>query len=418
MTPDELVKEFNSVEEQYRSLSSLRLSLDLTRGKPSSEQLDLSNSMMCVDFDDGFKIDGVDVRNYGVLGGLPSTRALFAELLQVKPEQVFVGGNASLQLMYDLVTKAYTHGLKHSVQPWSKEKQIKFLCPCPGYDRHFALSLSFGMELIPIKLNLDGPDMDQIKEYMSDPAVKGIWCVPKFSNPEGITYSEDVCHALASLQPTAPDFTIIWDNAYCVHSIYEDAYLPNMLEICAEHGNADRVYMFMSTSKITFAGGGLAVFASSENNLDYYKKLASYQTIGYSKVNEFMHLKFFKDKDAVISHMKKHADILRPKFEAVLSRLDEQIAPLDIATWTKPNGGYFVSFYAMPHTASRIVELCRQAGLKLTPAGATYPYSSDPYDSNIRIAPSYPSLNEVETAMDLLCVCIKYAALEKLQKLL
>ncbi|MDD3401239.1 MAG: aminotransferase [Eubacteriales bacterium] len=409
-----LKNEFELVKSQYSTYADLHLSLDLTRGKPSSEQVNLSNSIMNCASDDGFIIDRIDVRNYGVLGGLPSIRALFADVLGVDASQIFIGGNASLQLMYDVISKAYTHGLLHSVQPWSKEKTIKFLCPCPGYDRHFNLSLSFGMELIPIDLTPEGPSIEQIEKHMSDPSVKGIWCVPKFSNPDGITYSKRTCEALASLQPAAPDFTIIWDNAYCIHSIYKDEPLPNMLSICQDYGCPDRVYMFMSTSKITYAGSGLALFATSENNLEYYKRLAAYQTIGYSKINEYMHLRFLKDKANLLAHMQKHAEILRPKFDAVLTALDKNISPLNIATWRRPNGGYFVSFYAMPHTASRIVELCRLVGLKLTPAGATYPYSNDPLDSNIRIAPSYPTLKEVEQAMDVLCICVRYAALEKM----
>ncbi|MDO4565135.1 MAG: aminotransferase [Clostridia bacterium] len=410
----EMLDELLRVKSLYREYGDLHLSLDLTRGKPSPEQLDLSNGLLCPDLDDGFLLDGVDVRNYGVLGGLPSTRKLFADILQVKPDNIFVGGNASLQLMYDLIAKAYTHGLKNSKRPWSQEKTIKFLCPSPGYDRHFHLSLSFNMELIPVALEKDGPNMEQIRELVAAPSVKGIWCVPKFSNPEGITYSEAVCLELARLRPAAPDFALMWDNAYCIHSVFEDESIPNILELCRENGNEDMPYMFMSTSKVTFAGNGIAVFASSEGNVDYIKRLTGYQTIGYSKVNEYLHVKFLKDRENAVKHMQKHAAILRPKFEAVLSRLEKEIAPLDIAHWSKPNGGYFISFYAMPHTAARIVELCNKVGLKLTPAGATYPYNTDPYDSNIRIAPSYPSLKDVELATDVLCVCIRYATLEKL----
>ncbi len=417
MNQIELQSELDNVKSQYISYADLHLCLDLTRGKPSGEQLNLSDGMMCPNMDGGCVVDGVDIRNYGVLGGLPSTKSLFADILGVRPEQVFVGGNASLQLMYDVIAKAYTHGLGHSVQPWSKENTVKFLCPCPGYDRHFHLSLSFGMELIPIAMTDEGPDIEQIMQYADDASVKGIWCVPKFSNPDGITYSGKICKALASIDFAAPDFTIMWDNAYCIHSVYEDESLPNILELCAKNGHPDRAYMFMSTSKVTYAGSGLAVLATSEANLEHYKRLAGYQIIGYSKVNEYMHLKFMMNKAHVIEHMQKHAAILRPKFDAVLTRLDEKLSPLDIATWRKPNGGYFVSFYAMPHTAGRIVELCRTIGLKLTPAGATYPYSNDTMDSNIRIAPSFPTLGEVEQAMDVFCTCVKLAALEKLVSL-
>ena len=332
----------------------------------------------------------------------------------VTPSQVLVGGSASLNLMYDLIAKAWTHGLQHSPRPWSQEPVVRFLCPAPGYDRHFRVSQSFGMELIPIAMTPDGPDMDAIEAAVRDPAVKGIWCVPKYSNPQGIVYSDAVVDRLAALRPAAPDFALMWDNAYCLHEVYGE-FVPfrDMLTLCREAGNADMVYEFASTSKITFPGAGVAVMAASEANLKYLSGLLGAQTISYDKVNQLRHVRFLQDKAHVLELMQRHAAILRPKFEAVLAAL-RGIAPLNIASWTEPKGGYFVSCDAMPGTAKRTLALCAGAGVTMTPAGATYPGGNDPADSNIRIAPSFPPVEELEQAMQIFCLALRMAALEKL----
>ena len=330
------------------------------------------------------------------------------------PSQVLVGGSASLNLMYDLIAKAWTHGLLHSPRPWSQEPVVRFLCPAPGYDRHFRVSQSFGMELIPIAMTPDGPDMDAVEAAVRDPAVKGIWCVPKYSNPQGIVYSDAVVDRLAALRPAAPDFALMWDNAYCLHEVYGQ-FVPfrDMLTLCREAGNADMVYEFASTSKITFPGAGVAVMAASEANLKYLSGLLGAQTISYDKVNQLRHVRFLQDKAHVLELMQRHAAILRPKFEAVLAAL-RGIAPLGIASWTEPKGGYFVSCDAMPGTAKRTLALCAGAGVTMTPAGATYPGGNDPADSNIRIAPSFPPVEELEQAMQIFCLALRMAALEKL----
>ena len=354
------------------------------------------------------------MRNYGELTGVPSAKRLFAELLGVTPSQILVGGSASLNLMYDLIAKAWTHGLLHSPRPWSQEPAVRFLCPAPGYDRHFRVSQSFGMELIPIAMTPDGPDMDAVEAAVRDPAVKGIWCVPKYSNPQGIVYSDAVVDRLAALRPAAPDFALMWDNAYCLHEVYGE-FVPfrDMLTLCREAGNADMVYEFASTSKITFPGAGVAVMAASEANLKYLSGLLGAQTISYDKVNQLRHVRFLQDKAHVLELMQRHAAILRPKFEAVLAAL-RGIAPLNIASWTEPKGGYFVSCDAMPGTAKRTLALCAGAGVTMTPAGATYPGGNDPADSNIRIAPSFPPVEELEQAMQIFCLALRMAALEKL----
>lgn len=410
-----LRREYARVKEDYDALNRRGLALNLARGKPSPAQLDLSNPMMH-GLDNGDYIsDGIDVRNYGELAGIPACRRMFADILGTQPSEVMVGGSASLNLMYDLIAKAYTHGLLHSPRPWSQEPVVKFLCPYPGYDRHFNLSLSFGMELIPIPLSEDGPDMDLVEQYAADPTVKGMWCVPKYSNPDGYIYSETVIRRIATLSPAAPDFTLMWDNAYCLHTFDgDDPAFPDMLTVCREAGNPDLVYEFASTSKITFAGGGVSCMATSEANLAYVLKLLNFETISYNKVDQLLHVRFLKDKAGTQAHMKKHAAILKPKFEAVLEALDTEISPCGIAEWNKPKGGYFVSLNAMPGTAKRTLALCKAAGVVMTGAGATYPGGKDPVDSNIRIAPSYPSLDELKTAMQVFCASLKLAALEKL----
>ena len=415
MTTEQLRAEYAQVKADYEALKGLNLKLNLARGKPEAGQVALSDAMLHTLDDGNFICDGMDVRNYGELAGLPSCRKLFAELLGCSPDEVMIGGNASLNLMYDLIAKAYTHGLLHSTKPWSQEKTVKFLCPYPGYDRHFNLSLSFGMELIPVPLSEDGPDMKLIEEQIKDPSVKGIWCVPKFSNPDGYVYSEELCHRIARLKPAAPDFLLMWDNAYCIHTFDgADVAFPDMLAICREEGNPDLVFEFASTSKVTYAGAGVSCMATSVDNLKYVLKLMGYQTIGYDKVNQLMHVRFLKDRAGTLAHMQKHANLLKPKFEAVLASLDKEIAPLDIAEWHKPTGGYFVSLNAMPGTAKSTLAYCKEAGVTMTGAGATYPGGKDPVDSNIRIAPSYPPLAELEEALKVFTTSLKLAALEKL----
>lgn len=416
LTTAELTSELEATRKEYDEICALKLSLDLTRGKPATEQLDLSDGMFAT-INNDFVMDGVDVRNYGMLGGLPSTKKLFAELLDCKPEQVFIGGSASLAMMYDLISKAMVFGLPMSVRPWDREEHIRFMCPVPGYDRHFTINRSFGFEMIPIPMTEDGPDMDLVEKYANEKGVKGIWCVPKYSNPDGFVYSEETCKRFASMKTAEPDFLIMWDNAYCVHSLYgEPAYLPSIISLCAESGSADRVFEFASTSKVTYAGSGISAIAGSQDNIAWYKKLAGAQIISYSKLMELAHVRFLKDKATTVKHMAKHAEILRPKFEAVISELNLQLAPRGIAHWHDPKGGYFVSLYVMPHTAKRVAKLCLDAGVKLTAAGATYPGGEDPEDSNLRIAPSYAQLDDVKQAAKVLCIAARLAALEQLAK--
>lgn len=416
LTAAEREQELSALRERYQNFQARGLSLNMARGKPGKAQLDLVSDMLTVLTDPADCMDGtVDVRNYGELTGIPSAKRLFADLLGTAPEEILVGGNASLNLMYDLIAKAYTHGLLHSQRPWSKEETVKFLCPSPGYDRHFKISASFGMEMITVPMTAEGPDMDAVEEAVRDPAVKGMWCVPKYSNPEGIVYSDAVVDRIAALRPAAPDFALMWDNAYCVHEIYGE-FVPfrDILTLCREQGNADMVYEFASTSKITFPGAGVAVMAASRDNQKYYESLLTFQTISYDKVNQLRHVRYLKDKAGVLALMQRHAAILAPKFTAVLDALRTEIAPLQIATWTEPKGGYFVSVNAMPGTAKRVVALMKEAGVILTGAGATYPYGKDPADSNIRIAPSLPPVEELQQAMEVFCLCLRIAALEKL----
>ncbi len=415
MNPEQLRAEYARVKADYEALKDLNLALNLARGKPEAGQVALSDAMLHTLDDGNFICDGADVRNYGELAGLPSCRKLFAELLCCRPEEVMIGGNASLNLMYDLIARAYTHGLMHSARPWSQEGTVKFLCPYPGYDRHFNLSLSFGMELIPIPLTADGPDMDVVEAQIKDPAVKGMWCVPKFSNPDGYVYGETACRRIAAMRPAAPDFALMWDNAYCIHTFDgADEPFPDILAICREAGNPDLVYEFASTSKVTFAGAGVSCMATSEDNLKYVLKLMSYQTIGYDKINQLMHVRFLKDRAGTLMHMQRHAAMLKPKFDAVLAALEREIAPLGIAEWNRPRGGYFVSLNAMPGTAGAALAYCKAAGVTMTGAGATYPGGADPVDSNIRIAPSYPPLSELEQALRVFMTSLKLAALDKL----
>ncbi len=404
-----------TLREQYARVCEKKLKLNMARGKPGKEQLDLVSGILTVLSEPADCVDeDLDVRNYGNLSGLPSAKRLFAEILDCKPEQCFIGGSASLQLMYDLIAKAYTHGLRHSPRPWSREPQVKWLCPAPGYDRHFGVSRSFGMELITVPMTAEGPDMDLVEELVKDPAVKGMWCVPKYSNPQGIVYSERTIARIAALRPAAPDFALMWDNAYCVHEVY-GAYLPfpDIIRLCAQAGNPDMVYEFASTSKITFPGAGISVMACSEENQAYLQGLLKFQIISYDKVNQLRHVRFLRDKAHTIEVMQMHAKVLAPKFSCVTETLKREIGPLGLATWENPKGGYFVSVNTLPGLAKRTLELCAGAGVTMTAAGATYPYGKDPADSNIRIAPSYPALEELEQAMEIFCLCLKLAALEK-----
>ena len=415
MNKEELKAEIQSVKAEYERLRSLHLTLDMSRGKPGFDNMDLSEKMFdLVGNDTGFKnISGIDCRNYGGVDGLLELKNLFAELLELSPDQIIVGGNSSLNMMFDTIAQAMTHGM--GAEPWAKQEGLKFLCPVPGYDRHFAITQYFGFELIPVPTNSEGPVMDVVEELVKDSRVKGIWCVPKYSNPEGITYSDSVVKRLAALKPAASDFRIFWDNAYVVHDLYDESdRLLNIYTECVKAGNPDLPLIFTSTSKITFPGAGVAAEAASPNNVAMLKNRMQYQTIGPDKLNQLRHARMFKNADDVKAHMKKHAGILRPKFDAVLTELENQLRGTGVARWTKPNGGYFISLYVKEGTASRVEQLCANAGMILTPAGATYPYGKDPDDSNLRIAPSYPSVEEIKKASLILCVAVKYAALEKL----
>ncbi len=417
MTKEELTNEFENVKSEYEDLRALHLSLDMSRGKPGFDNMDLSEEMFDLGGNGtGFKnIDGIDCRNYGGLDGLKELKILFGEILGLKPEQIIVGGNSSLNMMFDTLAQAMTHGL--GGEPFMKQGKLKFLCPVPGYDRHFAIAEYFGFELIPVQMDENGPDMDKVEELIKDSSVKGIWCVPKYSNPEGITYSDEVVRRFAGLKPAAKDFHIFWDNAYAVHDLYEKGdNLLNIYDECVKAGNPDLPIIFASTSKITFPGAGVAVEAGSPNNVAMLKSRMKYQTIGPDKLNQLRHARMFKSADDVKAHMKKHAELIRPKFESVLTELENSVADTNIAHWTKPNGGYFISLYVLEGCAKRVEQLCANAGLILTPAGAAYPYGKDPKDSNIRIAPTYPSAEEIKTAASVLCVAVKYAALEKLIK--
>ena len=416
MTPQQRQQETLRLRARYEALRDMDLRLDMSRGKPGKEQLDLVSDMLTVLHDPAdCLLDETDVRNYGQLSGLRAAKELFADILGCKASECFVGGNASLQLMYDTIAKAYTHGLLHSPRPWSKEACVRFLCPSPGYDRHFKISQSFGMELITIPMLPTGPDMDLVEAYVKDPQVKGIWCVPKYSNPDGIIYDTATVARLAALRPAAPDFSLMWDNAYCVHE-FEGEFVPfaDILSLCRAQGNADMVYEFASTSKITFPGGGISVLAASEDNQRYLQALMSIQIISYDKVNQLRHVRYLQDRDHVLALMARHAEILRPKFHCVLDLLEREIAPLGLAQWQKPKGGYFISVNTLPGLAKRTLELCAQAGVKMTPAGATFPYGKDPSDRNIRIAPSVPPVEQLSQAMEVFCVCLKLAALEAL----
>ena len=411
-----LLQEQQKCRAEYEALKTKGLKLDMSRGKPGKEQLDLVSDLLTVLSDPAECVsDGIEVRNYGALAGLPGAKALFAEILGCRPEECFIGGNASLVLMYDVISKAYTHGLLHSEKPWCRLERVKFLCPAPGYDRHFRITESFGAELITVDMTPDGPDMNQVETLVQDPEVKGIWCVPKYSNPDGIVYSEETIRRFANLKPAAPDFVLMWDNAYCVHE-FEGEFVPfpDILSLCREAGNPDMVFEFASSSKITFPGAGISVMAASEANQKYMQKLISVQIIGYDKVNQLRHVKYLKNKTETLALMKRHAAFLRPKFRMVLDTLEREIAPLGIAEWQRPKGGYFVSVNTMDGIAKRTLTLCKEAGVVMTSAGATFPYGIDPRDRNIRVAPTLPPVEELRQAMKVFCVSMRLAALEKL----
>ncbi len=418
LSPEELDREYEAASAAFEAVKQKNLKLDMSRGKPGKSQLDLVSGILTVlSSPEDCVEDGLDARNYGELMGVPACRRLFAEILGVKYEEVFAGGSASLSLMYDVIAKAYSHGLLHSPRPWCKEDTIKFLCPSPGYDRHFKVTESFGMELLTIRMTPDGPDMDAVEDAVHDPAVKGIWCVPKYSNPTGIIYSEETVRRIAALKPAAKDFVVMWDNAYCIHE-FDGGFVPfpDILTLCREAGNPDMVFEFASTSKVTLPGAGVAVFATSEANMAYMKKLLSAQIISYDKVNQLRHVRYLKDKAHTLALMKQHAAILKPKFDAVADALDRELKPRGLGSWNRPKGGYFISYDAMPGTAKRTLALCREAGVVMTNAGATFPYGTDPHDSNIRIAPSLPPVEELEAAIEVFCICARLSALELLRK--
>ncbi len=417
MTAEELKTEFQKVKSEYDVLCSYGLSLNMARGKPGSENLDLSNKLLdALNSETNFTYDSIDCRNYGGMTGLSGIKNIFSEMLGVNNDCIIVGGNSSLSMMFDTVAQGMSTGL--GGEPWSTVKERKFLCPCPGYDRHFAITEHFGFQLINIRMTESGPDMDEIEKYVNDETVKGIWCVPKYANPTGITYSDETVKRLAALKPAAKDFHIFWDNAYAVHDLYDEGdCLLNLMEECKKNGNENLPIMFASTSKITFPGSGVAVEAGSPETVALLESRIKYQSIGPDKINQLRHLKTFPDFASVKEQMKKHAEILRPKFEAVVAEFDKSLSDKGIAKWTNPRGGYFISLDVMPGCAKRVEELCKGAGLTLTPAGATYPYGIDPENKNLRIAPSYPKPDEIKLAAKVLAVAVKYATLENKVKL-
>ena len=419
-TADELRAVIAEEQAKLDAWSAKNLTLDLTRGKPNQAQLDLSSGMLNIISDRGdcFSESGLDCRNYGILDGLPETKRLFSELLDIPPENILVLGNSSLNVMYDTMVRALLYGVAGGYEPWCRQGRIKFLCPSPGYDRHFTICRDLGIEMIPIKMNEDGPDLDEVYNIAcSDPSVKGMWCVPKFSNPDGITYSDEVVRGLAAMKPAARDFRFFWDNAYMVHEIYdEEVKLANVFDYALEYGTQDNFFLFASTSKITFPGSGIAILAASEKNLEQIRPIIATQTIGYDKINQMRHVKFFGSGAGLKEHMKRHASILRPKFDLVEEKFHEHLDGCGIARWSEPRGGYFLSLYVHEGCARRVYQLARSVGVTLTTAGSTYPYGRDPQDSNLRIAPTFPEMKELKQAIEILCSCIKLACAEKILK--
>jgi aspartate/methionine/tyrosine aminotransferase len=419
LTKESAAAERDALLREYNAFKSENLKLDMSRGKPGRDQLDITLDMMNVlqSDKDCFAENGFDCRNYGLLDGIPEAKELFGELLGIKTSRIIVAGNSSLNLMYDTVARAMLYGVEDGHAPWSKLENVKFICPAPGYDRHFAICESLGIEMITVKMLDNGPDMDEVERIVAaDESVKGIWCVPKYSNPGGIVYSDETVKRLANMKCAAGDFRIFWDNAYCVHDFDIDnpAKLLDIFDEAEKCGTLDRIFYFASTSKISFPGAGVAIMAASEKNLERIKKVMTVQTIGFDKLNMLRHVKYFKNAAGVYDHMRRHAEIIKPKFDIVLNTLENELADTDIAKWTKPTGGYFISLDVLPGTAKRVYELMREVGVTLTGAGATFPYGKDPDDKNIRIAPTFPPCNELKKASEILCLCTKLAALEKM----
>ena len=417
MKKAQLEAEFLKVKKEFENIKGLNLALNMSRGVPSKEQIELSLSMLDVlnSDTDCTAVNGIDCRNYGVLDGIPECKKLMADMLGVTPDMVMVGGNSSLNMMFDTISCFMTTPAVQGEKPWHDVKNRKFLCPVPGYDRHFAVTEYFGFELVNVPMTENGPDMDVVEELVKDESVKGMWCVPKYSNPQGYTYSAETVKRIAALKPAAKDFRLMWDNAYIIHDLTDETEkLLNIFDECEKTGNIDMPIEFCSTSKITFPGSGVAAMAASENNMKVIKNKYQFQTIGFDKLNMLRHVKFFKDFDGMKEHMKKHKDVLKPRFDVVVSKIKENIEDLGIISYNVPNGGYFVSVDVMNGTAKRVVELCKEAGVILTGAGATYPYGKDPQDSNIRISPSAPTVEDLSKAMDVFCLCAKYAAVELL----
>lgn len=420
MSKEELQQLQAELSKAYEDAKGKGLKLDMSRGKPSAAQLNLSKGLLDVlNSESDYKAeDGTDCRNYGVLEGLPEARRLMADMMETKAENVIVCGNASLTIMYDTVSRSMTHGVCGST-PWCKLDAVKFLCPVPGYDRHFAITEHFGIEMINIPMTEDGPDMDLVEKYVSeDASIKGIWCVPKYSNPQGVCYSDETVKRMAALKPAAEDFRIFWDNAYAIHHLYEEeerqVEILDIISECEKAGNPDMVYEFASTSKVSFSGAGISAVATSARNVEWFKKSMTIQTIGYDKLNQLRHVRFYKDLEGLKAHMMKHAASIRPKFEAVLDTLEKELGGLGIASWIEPKGGYFISFEAMEGCAKAIVAKCKEAGVVMTGAGATYPYKKDPKDSNIRIAPTLPTPEELAAAAEVFVLCVKLVSVEKL----
>ena len=420
MTAEELKQEKELLVKRYEEYKAMGLSLNMTRGVPSTDQLDLTNNIYDEISKSGFKsVKGEDVRNYGVPAGIEDIRAVFAEVLGTDKDNIFMGNSSSLNQMFDAIMRAMVFGEIESDKPWAQVEGRKWLCPAPGYDRHFRVTETMGFELIPVRMTDNGPDMDEVEELVKDPKVLGIWCVPCYSNPDGIVYSEETCRRLATMKTAAPDFRIMWDNAYVVHHITdvesERGHIPDILSLCAEAGYPNRPYEFASSSKVTFAGGGISCFAANPDNMARAKKYLGVQAICTNKVNQLAHARFLPNAEAVDKHMRKHAEILRPKFAAVQSVLKEELGENGgLWHWTDPKGGYFVSFYAYPGTATKVVSMCKEAGVALTPAGASYPYGKDPHDSNIRLCPSFPPVENIVKAVSILSVCAKITAIDKL----